>query len=167
MAQGYHRTVEERRSFADATKGPVVTKPARTCILSDMMLRRSISALLLAALVLGQAMPAHAGRMLCRMKAPAPAEACSRCDSAPANDSSATLRASNCCRIAPAESAESPPVVLSSLRRAQSCENQTPVLALQPASSVAGSALAPIAANVSPLHPPILESTLRSTVLRN
>jgi len=101
------------------------------------------------------------------MKAPAPVEACSRCDSAPPPDSKATLRAGNCCRIAPAESAESPPVVLSSLRRAQSSEDQAPVLALQPATAIAGTDLAPIAALASPLRPPILESPLRSTVLRN
>ena len=101
------------------------------------------------------------------MKAPAPVEACSRCDSAPPADSKATLSASNCCRVAPAESAESPPVVLSSLRGAQSFEDQMPALALQPAAAVAGADLAPITPNVSPLHPPILESTLRSTVLRN
>ena len=130
-----------------------------------MNARRWLSFLVLGALLLAQAPPARAGRMLCRMKTPARTEACSRCDRTAASESQGVLRAGSCCRIAPAPATESTPLVLSA--RAPSSDDPLP-LAAPPAVSLS-SRLDPAAMAAWPLssRAPIPKPIARTTVLRN
>ena len=128
-------------SGGGGTKGPWRTGPVAPmlptnplsqidpfrCNVGVMNVRRFTSILVLGALLLAQAPPAQAGRMLCRMKTPARTESCSRCDDARAGEAVGILRAASCCRIAPAPATEATPLVLSS--RALSTDDPLPLLA--------------------------------------
>ena len=130
-----------------------------------MNARRILSILVLGALLLAQAPPARAGRMLCPMKRPARTEPCSRCDAPAAVTSKSILRATSCCRTAPAPATESTPLVLS----ARSASSGDPLpLTVPPAASL----LASLDSNASLALPflsraPIPDRLARTTVLRN
>lgn len=94
-----------------------------------MNARRILSVLILGALLLAQAPPARAGRMLCPMKTPARTEACSRCDAPKAGEANGSLRAANCCRIEPAHATEATPLV--PVSRASSAHDPLPPAALE------------------------------------
>lgn len=74
-----------------------------------MSLRRVISIVLVGALLALQAPPARAGQMLCKMKAPARTEACSRCDAPKTSEANGSLRATDCCRVTPRSAPETTP----------------------------------------------------------
>ena len=132
-----------------------------------MKANRWISGVVLGALLVSQTLPSQAGRMLCGMKAPERAEACSRCDDSGSVATGGELRARSCCRIVPAEAAESAPVIVSAARRI--CSEDGTALHLAPAPAVAaGPTFEPARFSATPLtsHPP-LESPTRTTVFRN
>jgi hypothetical protein len=129
-----------------------------------MNARRILSILVLGALLLAQAPPARAGRMLCPMKMPARTEPCSRCDAPKASESNGSLRAANCCRIAPAHATEATPLV--PVSRASSAHDPLPPAALESVSLGAIDADR-VGAWIPALGPPGPERFSRTTVLRN
>src|SRR5262245_56112606 len=135
------------------------------CTMSAMNARRYISILALGAILLAQAAPASAGRMLCRMKMPVRTEACSRCDAPKAGEASASLRAASCCRNAPAPVTEATPLM--PVSRASMGVDQLPLLTVYAASSVDASEAIRAGSWLPVLHPPDLERHSRTTVLRN
>jgi len=131
--------------------------------------RRSISIVVLAALLLAQALPARAGTMLCPMKKEAVASvACMGCDAARSSESNGLLRSRSCCQMRQDESRDVLPVVLSVSRRAVSFEPQS--LLLAPVSLLAGAVPPePVRAIAWSGPPPVslLASSIPSTILRN
>jgi hypothetical protein len=130
-----------------------------------MNARRSLSILLLGALLLAQAPPARAGRMLCPMKMPVRTEPCSRCDAPKASESNGSIRAANCCRIAPAHATEATPLVPAS--RASSAHDPLPPAALESVSLGAAIDADRVGTWIPALGPPGPERLSRTTVLRN
>lgn len=133
-----------------------------------MNAKRWIVGLLLGSFLLGQSLPATAGRMLCGMKERATVEACTRCDGDHGTPSTASLRGGNCCRIGQAGVVDATPVVLSGLRRTETGDRQVwdAVLpAVSGAGALPGNACAVLAA--PPASPPPLEPSTRTTILRN
>jgi hypothetical protein len=130
-----------------------------------MNARRSLSILVLGALLLAQAPPARAGRMLCRMKMPARTEACSRCDAPKASESNGSIRAANCCRIMPAHATEATPTA--PVSRASSAHDPLQPATIGPVSI--GDAIDADRAHTSMTvsGPPGSERLSRTTVLRN
>jgi hypothetical protein len=136
----------------------------------NMDRRRSISIVVLAALLLAQALPARAGAMLCPMKkkeAAAPI-ACMGCDASRPSDSNGLLRARSCCQMRQDESRDALPVVLTVSRRAVSFEPQS--LLVTPVPLLAGAVPSePVRAIAWSGPPPVslLASSIPSTILRN
>lgn len=129
-----------------------------------MNARRSLSILVLGALLLAQAPPARAGRMLCPMKMPVRTEPCSRCDAPKASETNGSLRAANCCRIAPAHATEATPLV--PVSRASSAYDPLPPVELESVSLGAIDADR-VGTWIPALGPPGHERLSRTTVLRN
>jgi hypothetical protein len=129
-----------------------------------MNARRILSILVLGALLLAQAPPARAGRMLCPMKMPVRTEPCSRCDAPKASESNGSLRAANCCRIEPAHATEATPLVPAS--RASSAYDPLPPVALESVSLGAIDADR-VGTWIPALGPPGPERLSRITILRN
>jgi hypothetical protein len=129
--------------------------------------KRSLSALVLTALLVTQALPAHAGAMLCPMKAESRTQvACTGCDS-PRSASTGLLRSRGCCHMTPGEASDATPVVLSMSRRAPSAPYQSMFDEAVPllASSVPDGFTRAIAWSEPPDN--LLASSFRSPVLRN
>ena len=130
---------------------------------------RSISIVVLVALLLAQALPAHAGGMLCPMKDAAPAKlACSACVSSAASASNGLLRARNCCTMKQSEARDATPGIIPASRRAASFEPQN--LLVAPTSLLAASAPENAVRAIAWSGPPatsLLASSFRTTILRN
>lgn len=130
-----------------------------------MNARRTMSTVLLAALLLGLPPQAHAGRMLCRMKTPVRTEACSRCDRSSAGDANGWLRAIDCCRVTPGSAAESTPLVPAS--RVSSSHDPLPAVAQLAVSPSIALDTESATAWTPSTGPPGSERLSRATVLRN
>jgi len=130
-----------------------------------MNARRFLSILVLGALLLAQAPPARAGRMLCPMKTPVRTEACSRCDAPKESESNGSLRATDCCRITPAHAPEATPLVPAS--RTSSTQDPLPSVGLEPMSLEVVIAAAGARACIGTSAPLGSERFSRTTVLRN
>jgi hypothetical protein len=131
----------------------------------DMNARRILSILVLGALLLAQAPQALAGRMLCRMKMPARTEECSRCDAPKASETNGSLRAADCCRIAPAHATEATPLV--PVSRTSSAHDPLPPAALEPASLGVAIDADGVGTWIPASGPPGSERLSRTLVLRN
>ncbi|HEX5032006.1 MAG TPA: hypothetical protein VFX78_11185 [Candidatus Eisenbacteria bacterium] len=130
-----------------------------------MSLRRVISIVLLGALLAVQTTPARAGQMLCKMKAPARTEACSRCDAPRASEANGSIRAADCCRVSPRSDSETTPIVPAA--RAASSHDLLPSM-MQPASLTFMALDADHRAAWTPsAGPPGSERLSRTTILRN
>jgi hypothetical protein len=131
--------------------------------------KRFVSAIALAAILVAQAAPVQAGRMLCGMKKEAvKAEACSRCDGPAPSASGGVLRARSCCRVVPTEVAESLPVIVVSSARKPSSElavtflaAPVPALAMTLGAGLCGPAVPALSRQLPS------ESPTRTVVLRN
>jgi hypothetical protein len=131
--------------------------------------RRSVSILVLSALLLAQALPARAGAMLCPMKAEARAQvSCTGCDEKPPSAASGLLRSRGCCHMTQGEAIDATPIVLSGTRRALASSQEELLTEAVPllASSLPDGFVRAIAWS-GPPPPGPLASTSRTTVLRN
>lgn len=131
-----------------------------------MKARRLIATLALGAVLLAQAPAAHAARMLCPMKKPVRTEACSRCDADRTVDRNGSYRAATCCRITPAPSTETTPLVLST-RTTSASGDPLALVAPSLTSSLQGLDADPSASTIPPPRSPDPERLSRLTVLRN
>lgn len=131
--------------------------------------RRSVSILVLSALLLAQALPARAGAMLCPMKAEArPQVSCTGCDEKSPSAASGLLRSRGCCHMQQGQAVDATPMVLSGTRRALASSPQDLVTEAVPllASTQADGFVRAIAWSGPPATS-LLASTSRTTVLRN
>lgn len=131
--------------------------------------RRSVSILVLSALLLAQALPARAGAMLCPMKAEARAQvSCTGCDERTPSAAGGLLRSRGCCHMQQGEAVDATPIVLSGSRRALASAPQDLLTEAVPllASSVPDGFVRAIAWSGPPATS-LLASTSRTTVLRN
>jgi hypothetical protein len=131
--------------------------------------KRTLSIVVLAALLLTQAMPASAGGMLCPMKEEARVQAaCTGCEAKDAPGSSGMLRSRGCCHMKQGEATDATPVILSASRRAASSEPlhllTAPISLL--ATAVPDGAVRAMAWSAPP-GVTLLASISRTTVLRN
>lgn len=131
--------------------------------------KRSVSILVLSALLLAQALPARAGAMLCPMKAEASAQvSCAGCDEKSPSAASGLLRSRGCCHMTQGEAIDATPMVLSGTRRALPSSPEDLLTEAVPllASSVPDGFVRAIARSGPPATS-LLASTSRTTVLRN
>jgi hypothetical protein len=131
---------------------------------------RPISTLLLAALLLAQALPARAGGMLCPMKAETRTAqvSCLGCVESSPSAENGLLRSRGCCHMTQGEAPDATPVVLSASRRALASGPQDLLAAPVPllASATPDGFVRAIAWSAPP-GVTLLASTTRSTILRN
>ena len=132
--------------------------------------KRTASIVVLATLLMAQALPARAGAMLCPMKTEARVQAaCTGCDAKdPAAASGGLLRSRGCCHMKQGEAFDATPFVLSASRRALSSEPQN--LLAEPVRLLASGSpdgfVRALAWSASP-GVSLLASSFRTTVLRN
>jgi hypothetical protein len=131
--------------------------------------KRILSIVVLAAVLSAQALPAHAGRMLCPMKEESRVQvACTACDAKEPDASSGLFRSRGCCHMEQGSATNETPVILSASRRAASLDEQSllaaPVRLL--ASAGPDGAVRAMAWS-GPPGSTLLASKLRTTVLRN
>ncbi|HET9250669.1 MAG TPA: hypothetical protein VFP58_00960 [Candidatus Eisenbacteria bacterium] len=130
--------------------------------------KRPISIVLLAALLLAQALPARAGAMLCPMKAEARGAqvSCKGCDETTPSAEHGLLRSRGCCHMTQGAAADATPVVLSTRRLAPAPQDllAAPVPLL--ASATPDGFVRAIAWSAAP-GVTLLASTTRTTILRN
>ena len=132
--------------------------------------QRPISIVILAVLLLAQALPARAGGMICPMKADTRAAqvSCVGCDESRPSAENGLLRSRGCCHMTQGDASDATPVVLSTSRRTLASGPQDLLAAPLPllASATPDGIVRAIAWSGSP-GVTLLASTLRSTVLRN
>jgi hypothetical protein len=130
--------------------------------------KRTVSIVVLAALLMAQALPARAGAMLCPMKTAARVQvACTGCDAKDPAASGGLLRTRGCCHMKQGEAFDATPVVLSA-RRALSSEPQN--LLAEPAPLLASGSPDGLVRALAWSAPPgvsLLYPSFRTTVLRN
>jgi hypothetical protein len=131
--------------------------------------KRTLSIVVLAALLLTQALPARAGGMLCPMKEEARVQAaCTGCEAKDASASSGMLRSRGCCHMKQGEATDATPFIPSASRRAASSETLnllTASISLL-ATAVPDGAVRAMAWSAPP-GVTLPASTSRSPVLRN
>jgi hypothetical protein len=131
--------------------------------------KRTTSIVVLAALLMAQALPARAGAMLCPMKTEARVQvACTGCDAKDPAASGGLLRSRGCCHMKQGEAFDATPVVLSASRRALSSEPQ--ILLAEPVPLLASGSPDGLVRALAWSAPPgvsLLSSSSRTTVLRN
>ena len=135
-----------------------------------MNVKRPISIVLLAALVVTQALPARAGAMLCPMKAEARAAqvSCMGCGESSPSSEKGLLRSRGCCHMTQGVASDVTPVVLSTSRRALASGPQDLLAAPLPLlASASPDGFVRAIAWSTPPGVPLLASTIRTTVLRN
>jgi hypothetical protein len=131
--------------------------------------KRSISILVLAALVLAQALPARAGGMLCPMKAETRSQvSCMGCVEKSSSAENGLLRSRGCCHMTQGGAIDATPVVLSTARRALASSSQDLLAAPVPLlASASPDRFVRALAWSAPPGVTLPASTTRSTVLRN
>jgi hypothetical protein len=131
---------------------------------------RPISIVLLATLLLAQALPARAGAMLCPMKAETRAAqvSCLSCDRSQPSAENGLLRSRGCCHMTQGEASDATPIVLSTSRRALASGPQDLLAAPVPLlASATPDGFVRAVAWSGPPGVTLLASTIRTTVLRN
>lgn len=135
----------------------------------NMNRKRILSAVVLASVLLAQALPAQAGRMLCPMQEETRARvACTGCEEKEPTAATGLLRSRGCCHMEQGTAADATPVILSGTRRAASLDEQHLLAAPIPllASAVPDGAVRAVAWS-GPPGITLLASTFRTPVLRN
>lgn len=131
--------------------------------------KRSISIVLLTALLLAQALPARAGAMLCPMKAESSAKvSCMGCVEKAPSAENGLLRSRGCCHMKQGEASDVTPMVLSTSRRALASGPQD--LLAAPVPLLASASPDQFVRAIAWSGPPavtLLASTTRTTILRN